>query len=141
MVHFYDKNRKLVMKLYDFSSSSGQEPTTIKFSVDISYLLFKAFHVVEDYKVYFESFLEELNLLYENKRKIAQFSPIEMQLEIYFKQVEYGHIDVRITLNDFHIDYTMYQSTLTINYSIDQSFLPELMREISIVLKSCNDLK
>jgi hypothetical protein len=137
MIHFYDKNRKVVMKLYDFSSNNGQEPT-IKFSVDISYLFYKAFHIIEDYKVYFESFLEELNLLYENKTMIAQFIPIERQLEIYFKQVEFGHIDVCVKLNDFYIDYTMYQSTLIINYNIDQSFLPELIGEISAVLQSVN---
>jgi hypothetical protein len=135
MIHFYDKNRKVVMELSSFSFDNEQEQG-IKFFADVSYAFYKASRYIKDYKVYFESFLKELELLYDNKTKIAQFIPIERQIEIYFKQCdEFGHIDVSIKLNYFDIDYTMHGSTLSINYTIDQSFLPELIDEIDRVVK------
>ena len=52
------------------------------------------------YKVYFEKFLKELNLLYANKIKIAQFLPIEKQIEIYFKQIELKRYDDYLIVDD-----------------------------------------
>ena len=80
-----------------------------------------------------------MNLLYANKIKIAQFLPIEKQIEIYFKQIEFGYIAVSIKLNYLDFDnftHNMYESMLVINYEIDQSFLPELIKEISDVIKN-----
>jgi len=123
------------MELYDFSFDNKQEQG-IKFSANISFAFYKATQDIEDYKIYLESFLQELKFLYENKRITAQFIPIERQIEIYFKQCdEFGHIDISIKLNHFDIDYTMYESNLIINYKIDQSFLPELIKEIEAVMK------
>lgn len=143
MIHFYDKNRKVVMKLFKFSFDDEQEQK-IRFSSSISYAPYKAFQYIEDYKVYFEDFLKELNLLNENKIKIAQFRPIERQLEIYFKQLEFGRIAVSIKLNYLDSDnftHDMYESMLAINYEIDQSFLTELIGEISAVLANVNQTR
>ena len=61
---------------------------------------------------------------------------LERQIEIYLKRCdEFGHIDVSIKLNHFDIDQTMYESSLIVNYRIDQSFLPELIKEFSEVVK------
>lgn len=131
MIHFYDKNRKVVMELSNFSFDNEQEQR-IKFSSNISYAFYKTSRNIEDYKVYFEKFLKELNLLYANKIKIAQFLPIE-------KQIEFGYIAVSIKLNYLDFDnftHNMYESMLVINYEIDQSFLPELIKEISDVIKN-----
>jgi hypothetical protein len=140
MIHFYDKNRKVVMELSNFSFYNEQE-TRIKFSTNISYAFYKASRNIDDFKVYFDNFLKKLRLLYDNKIKIVQFVPLERQLEIYFKQFEFGNIAVSIKLNclDFNnFTHNMYESMLVINYEIDQSFLPELIGEISTVLKSAN---
>lgn len=125
------------MKLSNFSFDNEQEQR-IRFSSSISYAFYEALRDIEDYKIYFENFLKELNLLYVNKINIAQFRPIERQLEFYFKQLELGHIAVSITLNYLDFDnstHNMYESMLMINYEIDQSFLPELIEEISTVLR------
>ena len=136
MIHFYDKNRNIVMKLYDFSFNEQGEPR-IKFSSIISYSFYKASREIEDYKSCLEAFLKELNLLYENKIEIAQFVPLERQLEIYFSKLEFGQISVSIRLNNVDFDnftHNLYESKLEINYEIDQSFLPELIDEISAVI-------
>lgn len=136
MIHFYDKNRNIVIKLYDFSFNEQEEPR-IKFSSIISYSFYKASRKIEDYKSCLEAFLKELNLLYENKIEIALFVPLERQLEIYFKKLEFGQITVSIRLNNLDFDNTshhLYESKLEINYEIDQSFLPELIDEISAVV-------
>ena len=138
MIHFYDKNRNIVMKLFDFSFSEQEEPR-IKFSSIISYSFYKASREIEDYKICLEAFLKELNLLYENKIEIAKFVPLERQLEIYFRKLEFGQISVSIRLNNVDFDnftHNLYESKLEINYEIDQSFLPELIDEISTVISS-----
>lgn len=136
MVHFYDKNRKVIMKLSDFSFDNEREQK-IRFSSRISYAFYKASRNIEDYSAFFQLFLDELKLLYEHKIEIAQFKPIEKQIEVCFKQLEFGHIAGSIMLNSLDFDeftHNMYESRLTINYEIDQSFLPELIGEISKVL-------
>jgi hypothetical protein len=140
MTHFYDKNREVVMILHDFSFEDVGE-ARINFSADISYAIYKASRSISDFKIAFDKFLKELKLLYECKVTTAQFVPLERQLEIYFKQLEFGHIAVSIKLNYLDFDnftHNMYESMLVINYEIDQSFLPELIGEISTVLKSAN---
>ena len=140
MMHFYDKSRKLVMELSDFSFDNEEEQK-IRFSSSISYSFYRALRDIEDYSICFENFLKELNLLYENKIKIAKFQPIERQLEVYFKQLEFGNIAATIKLNYLDFDnstHDMYESMLVINYGIDQSFLPELIDEISAVLANLN---
>lgn len=139
-IHFYDKNRKLVMELSNFSFDNEEEQK-IRFSSSISYAFYKALRDIEDFSFCFEDFLKELNLLNENKIKIAKFRPIERQLEIYFKQLEFGNIAATIKLNYLDFDnstHDMYESILVINYGIDQSFLPELIDEISAVLNNRN---
>lgn len=143
MINFYDKNRNIVMELSDFAFDNEQEQK-IRFSSNISYAFYNAQRDIEDYRIYFEDFLKELNLLNENKIKIAQFRPIERQLEIYFKQLEFGRIAVSIKLNYLDSDnftHDMYESMLAINYEIDQSFLTELIGEISAVLANVNQAR
>ena len=122
------------MVLHDFLRSNELEPK-ISFYADVSYTFYKASRKIEDYKAYFDQFLNELRMLYDAKTKIAQFVPIERELEIYFKQMEYGHILTNIKLNYFNPD-NMLQSTLSIQYEIDQSFLPELIKEINAVINN-----
>ena len=62
MIIFYDKNRKIVMKLTDFASDNEIE-TRLKFSANISYAIYTAKREVDDFKIYFTNFLNELKLL------------------------------------------------------------------------------
>jgi hypothetical protein len=48
--------------------------------------------------------------------------------------MEYGHILVTIKLNYQDIDMIAFESMLSIQYKIDQSFLPELIREIELAM-------
>jgi len=133
MISFYDKNRKIVLKLSDFNSDYQIE-TRIKFTANISYAFFTASSDIEDFKVYLENFSNELKLLYDSKVETAQFVPFERQIEIYFKQFDFDKILVTIKLNHSVIDYSECVSTLTIQYEIDQSFIPDLINEINVVL-------
>ena len=132
MINFYDKNREIVMKLTDFASDSEIE-TRLKFSANISYAIYTAKREVDDFKIYFTNFLNELKLLYDNKIEAAQYVPLEREIEIYFKQLELGHIIVTIKINHSVPDYVLCNSSLIIQYEIDQSFLPELIQEIEAV--------
>ncbi|NDW13674.1 hypothetical protein D0T50_12345 [Bacteroides sp. 214] len=137
MIHFYDKSREIVMKLSDFSFDNEQEQS-IRFSSTISYAFYKASQNIESYRFDLEDLLKELNLLHANKINSVLFRPIEGQLEICFKQLEFGCIAVSLKLNYVDVDnytHNMYESMLMINYEIDQSFIPELINEIEMVLK------
>ena len=123
------------MKLTDFASDNEIE-TRLKFLVNISYAVYTATSETEDFKVYFERFSNELKMLYDNKINIAQYVPLERQIELYFKQLELGHIMVTIKLNHSVFDDVLCNSSLTIQYEIDQSFLPELIQEIETVIHS-----
>ena len=137
MITFYDRERKPIMVLSDFSFNNETIPS-IHFSVNISYFFYKVSREIENYKVYFDDFLNELNLLYEGKIELAKFVPIERELEIYFRQLDFGHILGTIKVNRFDIDDIMLESTLIIQYKIDQSFLPELIQKFSAVLDNYN---
>ena len=121
------------MSLSHFSLDHTLEPT-IKFSVNISYVFYKASVDIEDYKICFKTFNKELELFYDNKIEMAQLILVGKQLEIYFKQLDFGHILVTIKLNHFDIDYITCISTLVIQYEIDQSFIPDLITEINAIL-------
>ena len=88
------------MELSNFSFDNEEEQK-IRFSSSISYAFYKALRDIEDFSFCFEDFLKELNLLNENKIKIAKFRPIERQLEIYFKQLEFGNIAATIKIELF----------------------------------------
>ena len=137
MITFYDRERKPIIILSDFSFNNETIPT-IHFSVNISYFFYKVSREIENYKVYFDDFLNELNLLYEGKIELAKFVPIERELKIYFRQLDFGHILGTIKVNRFDIDDIMLESTLSIQYKIDQSFLPELIQKFSAVLDNYN---
>ena len=137
MITFYDRERKPIMVLSDFSFNNETIPS-IHFSVNISYFFYRVSREIENYKVYFDDFLNELNLLYEGKIELAKFVPIERELEIYFRQLDFGHSLGTIKLNRFDIDDIMLESTLSIQYKIDQSFLPELIQKFSAVLDNYN---
>ena len=133
MITFYDKNRKTVLKLNDFSSDNEIE-TRIKFYATISYAFYTATRDCEDFKVYLEKFSNELKLLYNREIETAQFVPLERQIEIYFKQIEFGNILATIKLNYLVTEYIKYDSSLVIQYESDQSFIPDLIAEINSVL-------
>ena len=135
MIQFYNKNREVVMVLHDFLIDNESE-TKLSFFVDISFSFYKASREIKDYKVYFDKFLEELKMLYEDKIKTAQFIPIQRELEIYFEKMNFGYILATIKMNYFNLDEVMLQSTLSIQYNIDQSFLPELIDEINAVINN-----
>ena len=113
MITFYDRERKPIMVLSDFSFNNETIPT-IHFSVNISYFFYKVSREIENYKVYFDDFLNELNLLCEGKIELAKFVLIERELEIYFRQFDFGHILGTIKVNCFDIDDIMLESTLSI---------------------------
>ena len=142
MIRFYNKNREVVLELYNFSFINEREPE-VRFSASISYAFYKASRQIEDYKIYFEDFLKKLNLLNIYKVESAQFSPINNELEIFFCRMDLGQISVSINLNYLDFDeytHNTYKSTLSINYEIDQSFLPELIGEISTILMSSDTI-
>lgn len=53
MIHFYNKNREMIMLLHDFSFDNREEQV-MKFSADISFAFYKASQIIEDFEWYIE---------------------------------------------------------------------------------------
>jgi hypothetical protein len=118
------------MLFSDFSFSINSGINKVFFNVDISYDFFKAKTTLESEKMDFDHFLLELSELYNMKIKTCCFSPfIERTFNMKFELLEYGHIKILVELYN-----QLYNAKLVFEYEIDQSFLPELMREIDITV-------
>ena len=131
MIHFYDKQRKLVMVMSNFVQNGGD---IISCDVEVAYGGFSCTTSIEEFKCLFERFKDELVELYNGQRETANLSLMERQLYIDFKSLENGLIFCTLHLNHFEIRDYEYQSSLMTQYECDQSFLPELINEFDKVL-------
>ena len=84
MVHFYNKQRHLVMLLSDFAINSEEEPV-LSFNVEISYAGFTYSSSITGFKYLFDLFKTELVELNERKRNTASLVLTERQLGIDFE--------------------------------------------------------
>jgi hypothetical protein len=84
---------------------------------------------------YLQCFYDELKNLYDHftEKQKAVFSPIERDVDISFETGgNMGYISALINL--YYDSICENNATLTCKYTIDQSFLPELIEEIETIL-------
>jgi hypothetical protein len=129
-IHFYNKERNVIIEFTNFRFDKNLTNTVFvyfKGKVNIDF-----FHLETDFEAEvfdFEDLLSSLKLMYEGKRKSANFNPLSSKIIIRFDFLDYSHILVTGTIvND------MATCCLEFKYEIDQSFLPELIQEIKSVI-------
>lgn len=134
MIHFYDKHRRLVMSISNFTLQQ-KKVVMMSFSVNISYDSFLHSAVIEDYPYLFEQFRNELEELYVCQRTKVSFALTERQLCLDFEYREYGQIFCALHVDHYDLADEMYHSSLHIEFGLDQSFLPELIREFDVLIE------
>lgn len=130
-ITFYDLKRSEVMVL----TNIGFQPSAILLNLSLSYSIFKArFPIVVQ--------MERIRLLKDalvtltdlKKKPECHEVALAENFDIALASDGYGGIDVALVLNDkLNVD-------LTINYQIDQSFLPEMIQLMESLLQNTNTL-
>lgn len=115
--------------------SLKQDTEQITFETKLVYSCFSASKIIDDFEFGFKQFINELVDYYNKKRDSARLRLLERQLDIDICN-EGDQMICGIQLNVYQMDNIMCQSFLNVKYEIDQSFLPELIDEISQELKS-----
>ena len=131
-VNFYNGDRVLIMSFSDFLFQKNMPDfdNFISFRINVKNSFVQASVETESLEDDFTSFVLNLRDLYEMRVKQISFvQTIEKNITIDFKQKETKYIDVLV-----RIDHYIEEATLQFEYTIDQSFLPELVEEIETVL-------
>jgi hypothetical protein len=113
-----------------------QDIGLIRFHIEMSFGIFNVSTETEIYMPYLQCFSDELKNLYDHftEKQKAVFSPIERDVDILFETGENtGYISALINL--YYDSICENNATLTCKYTIDQSFLPELIEEIETTLE------
>jgi hypothetical protein len=134
-INFYDKERHLIMSFSNFYLID-KELDNIGFTINLLFGFFEVSVKTEIYIAYLQHFADELKLLCDNilDKKQAKFIPIERDVDLLFESGGFGHISVRIRLYYSNINHDA-NGILECDYTIDQSFLPELIDEIETMIK------
>ena len=133
-INFYDNKRHLIMSFSNFSILE-QDIGLIRFHIEMSFGIFNVSTETEIYMPYLQCFYDELKNLYDHftEKQKAVFSPIERDVDILFETGgNMGYVSALINL--YYDSICENNATLTCKYTIDQSFLPELIEEIETVL-------
>ena len=134
-INFYDKKRHLIMSFSNFSVLE-QDIGLIRFHIEMSFGIFNVSTETEIYMPYLQCFYDELKNLYDHftEKQKAVFCPIERDVDISFETGgNMGYISALINL--YYDSICENNATLTCEYTIDQSFLPELIEEIETTLE------
>ena len=133
-INFYDNKRHLIVSFSNFSILE-QDIGLIRFHIEMSFGIFNVSTETEIYMPYLQCFYDELKYLYDHftEKQKAVFYPIERDVDISFETGgNMGYISALINL--YYDSICENNATLTCKYTIDQSFLPELIEEIETIL-------
>ena len=135
-IHFYEKNRNLVMSFSEFTTQNNSVDDIIYFQIKINYAFFNVNTKIECEKIAFENLSKNLQNIYEGKSHSATFNHMERQLTMKFDLLEHGQIKVTIEFSQYIFYDNICKAVLQFEYMIDQSFLLELIEEINTVTNS-----
>jgi hypothetical protein len=133
VINFYNGDRQLEMFFSEFKIKKNMPDfhDFVLFKIDVKHSFIQASINTECLDTDLVDFIVNLRKLYEAKVKTISFiQTIEKTIEINFNLTELGHVLVCVVIQK-QIDSTILQFI----YGIDQSFLPELIDEIEIVIK------
>ena len=102
----------------------------VAFQLHIEFEFFKAQTLLDAEEHDFINMKECLKKMHKFELKSFIFNPIGEQLNIQFVLQENGQIKVAVRLND-----PMFTGKFEFEYLTDQSFIPNLINEIEIILK------
>ena len=133
-INFYDKERDLIMQFKDFQFLWIEEPKFVTFTGIVNFDFFNLetkFEAEEECD--FKDFLLSLEKIYNREQKYASFNPLSPKIRIELFE-DLGQIEVKVDISN-----DLSTGNLQFEYAIDQSFLPELIKEISAALADINN--
>ena len=131
-INFYDKERNLIMQFKDFQAIRMEDPKIVTFNGIVNFDFFNLETNFDAEEYDFKNLLLSLEKMHKREQKYASFNPLSPKIRIKLSE-DMGQIEVKVEIcND------LYTGNLQFKYAIDQSFLPELIEELSAVLANVN---
>lgn len=129
-ISIYNLNKERILLFSNFSFHYNIIDI-INCKLDIQFECFKV-----DKKIEFELFdlknlLSGLQSVYNKQRKIIGFYPISKQFSLQFNMLEKGQIKVNVEVWN-----TLFDGNLHFEFIMDQSFIPDLINEIELILSN-----
>lgn len=126
MIEFLDTSRKTAFAINEMHINPV-EYFDFNFMISINYSFYMAQKTIFCEKKRFDDFRSDLMTLYQANSYDLFFSDYERNIDINMKKDKTGHILTNVTLRDFHDGF---ESHVYLEYIYDQSFLPDLIRQI-----------
>jgi hypothetical protein len=125
---------KVLTKGFSYPNSSDDyDSQWIKCYIDLKAGVFSANYKAEFMTVDFKQFKKGLEYLYEHLDRTAKFEGLEGYLKITLKGDGIGHMEVFCEASEqpgYH------ESTLSFYLDIDQTFIPQLIRQLDEIIDS-----
>jgi hypothetical protein len=123
-INFYDKKGNLLIQFYSFQFIKTEALKIITFigKVDFDFFHFETKFQAEEYD--FRNLLISLKKMYNGQLNYISFNPLYGKILVNFAE-EKGQIEVNIEISN-----ELSTGKLEFKYDIDQSFIPELIKEI-----------
>jgi len=128
-IHFYNNKRDKIISLKDFHHTSNNNERVF-FNVNIKTTLFVLDICTESEISDFIDFRNGLKKIYSHDLNNIYFSPLGGDIQIHVTNIE-NELQWKCEIHD-----NMFTQQIEISYTYDQSFLPELINELSDVLQS-----
>ena len=119
-----------IIKIENIKLMFDDDFKRVVFNLSIDFEFFKAQTTLDAEEFDFLNMKECLQKIYNREWKSFVFNPIGEQFSIQFDLQETGQIKVRSKLSN-----PMFTGKFEIEYITDQTFIPELIKEIEIAMK------
>ncbi|MDP4278082.1 MAG: hypothetical protein Q8914_10690 [Bacteroidota bacterium] len=119
-----------ILKFENFKLIFDEDFKRVVFQLSVDFELFKAKTTLDAEEFDFINMKECLQKIYERKWKSFVFNPIGDQFSMQFDLQENGQIKVHVKLSN-----PMFTGHFEFEYMTDQTFIPELIKEIEIAMK------
>jgi hypothetical protein len=128
-VNFFDKERNLLMQFKDFRFMTTEALKIVTFmgKVDFDFFHLETYFEVEEFDL--KNLLLLLEKMYNREQKYITFNPLSGKIIIRLSEDD-GQINVKVEIYN-----EMSTCKLEFKYDIDQSFIPDLIKEIEVAMK------
>lgn len=128
-INFFNKGRTLIMQFRDFQFMKTEALKIVTFTGKID---FDFFHLETNFEVEefdLQNLLSLLEKMYNRQQKYITFNPLSGKIIIRISE-DNGYINVKGEVYN-----EMSTCRLEFTYDIDQSFIPDLIKEIETVMR------
>ncbi|GHT18551.1 hypothetical protein FACS189429_5240 [Bacteroidia bacterium] len=131
-INFWGKEREKIMQISNVETIYKENMMHfISFRININNDFLKLNTVLESEFNDFVHLSKSLQLMCQEKKNIVRFMPFQGGISIKFEMIDLSNIHVSTEIWNV----LPYSCHITFKYTTDQSFLPELIDEIEMLIK------